>query len=662
MSTEVIDDPHVNPALEALRWRIFRVPVGEHGYVALVDAMGSDAAIAQAARVSYGKGTKTVHDDEGLIRYLMRRRHCYDAETEVLTDVGFVPWATAYDVWKEDGHPKLGIWDDAAGSLCYEEPEYVTQDFFEGKMYRVDHGGVDLLVTPEHSMWVKRKRWNGKQMVWTDSFALIPAEKLGSSSMVRYSKLAPYVLSPDFQGTDLPFRFDNPRELLRLFGFFIGDGSVDQTAANGIVFKLKKRRKRAFLEEVCTGLGWEYRPLAGASITVRATGISEFFRRTFYDADGDKRIPSLLQSLNRDDSLALLDGLRASDGSLKRGAWEYTTSVESVAEAIQIIALHAGEAAHVNQRIGGMWGVMVLSRMREPVINQVWGNTSQAQYRGDVYCAKTRTGVLVVRRNGKIVLSGNTTPFEMCEVKLLVQVPMDAWRQWIRHRTASTNEYSTRYSEAIDERATTRSDRWRLQAAGNRQGSGGDLVDWPAGFEGGQVVTPGEYLTDRELELHHLSEGIYKERLRFGIAREQARKDLPLSTYTQAYWKIDLHNLIHFLSLRMDSHAQFEIRSYATTIGRDIVAKLFPLTWQAFLDYVLDAIHLTTIDQEVLRRILTTATHAGAWPPFDLDFFRACQLPEWRGKKHVRERDECVAKLAKMGVLGFRQYVHETPL
>jgi len=133
----------------------------------------------------------------------------------------------------------------------------------------------------------------------------------------------------------------------------------------------------------------------------------------------------------------------------------------------------------------------------------------------------------------------HTTPFEMCEVKLHVRVPMDTWRQWIRHRTANVNEYSTRYSVAIDATQRTPPDGWRLQATGNRQGSSGYLD-----------ADTGSALSTRESELLKISREVYEERLSKGVAREQARKDLPLSTYTEAYWKVDLHNLLHFLELR----------------------------------------------------------------------------------------------------------------
>ncbi|MDF1527043.1 MAG: FAD-dependent thymidylate synthase [bacterium] len=186
----------------------------------------------------------------------------------------------------------------------------------------------------------------------------------------------------------------------------------------------------------------------------------------------------------------------------------------------------------------------------------------------------------------------HTTPFEMCEVKLHVRVPMDLWRQWIRHRTANVNEYSTRYSLAIDRFRTTQPDQWRLQSEINRQGS-----------EGGMDTDVGQRLTERETQAQSFLKEIYDERIERGVAREQARKDLPLSTYTEAYWKIDLHNLLHFLNLRMDHKAQLEIREYAETIGEKIVQKWVPLAWEAFMDYRHGSVSLSSDEVAVLALI-----------------------------------------------------------
>ncbi|MBQ9875383.1 MAG: FAD-dependent thymidylate synthase [Thermoguttaceae bacterium] len=228
----------------------------------------------------------------------------------------------------------------------------------------------------------------------------------------------------------------------------------------------------------------------------------------------------------------------------------------------------------------------------------------------------------------------HSTPFEMAEVKLMIQIPMDAWRQWVRHRTASINEYSTRYSVAIDAAQTTDPSAWRLQATSNRQGSDG-FADASLGAE----------LTASETAFQESARALYEKRVELGVAREQARKDLPLSTYTRAYWKCDLRNLFHFLSLRMEKHAQLEIREYATIIGEEIVKPLFPNAYEAFVDYELGAATLSRLEQETIARLAAVGKI-----PASLADVEECGDPSWRGLTRCRERDEAIEKLVKLGL------------
>ena len=234
----------------------------------------------------------------------------------------------------------------------------------------------------------------------------------------------------------------------------------------------------------------------------------------------------------------------------------------------------------------------------------------------------------------------HSTPFEMAELKFLVRVPMDCWRQWIRHRTANVNEYSTRYSVAIDSLQQTEPDQWRLQSASNRQGSGEFLP-----------VEEGTKLTESERAFQQAAAKLYADRLEIGVAREQARKDLPLCSYTEAYWKIDLHNLLHFLALRMDSHAQWEIREYAATIGRQIVQPLFPMVWEAFEDYRLHGTGLSKPEQGVITQLMSWGASQNAAPPYSTDAFMNCQDAAWKTLGRCRERDECLNKLIGLGIV-----------
>jgi thymidylate synthase (FAD) len=265
----------------------------------------------------------------------------------------------------------------------------------------------------------------------------------------------------------------------------------------------------------------------------------------------------------------------------------------------------------------------------------------------------------------------HTTPFEMAEVKLLIHCPMDVWRQWIRHRTASVNEYSTRYTTAIDEAAHTNSDEWRVQSTDNKQGSKGYLDSWPEGVKAVKYVhqladrvedrwmvvdaagnkladflfepTPGHYLSQREAQILKDCRSVYDERQKFGIANEQARKDLPLSTYTESYWKVDLHNLLHFLALRMDTHAQKEIREFAACIGEQIIAPLFPKVWRAFVDYRLEGMALSRMDIVAIQTSHYYTLHPEDWANYQGDLNTI-----FPGK---RERQECIAKLVRMRII-----------
>ncbi len=229
----------------------------------------------------------------------------------------------------------------------------------------------------------------------------------------------------------------------------------------------------------------------------------------------------------------------------------------------------------------------------------------------------------------------HTTPFEMCEIKFHLRVPMDCWRQWIRHRTANVNEYSTRYSLAIDASQRAGESRWRMQSKDNKQGS-----------EGFFDLETGKKFSDQELQLQNLSRTVYEERVNAGMAREQARKDLPLSTYTEAYWKVDLHNLLHFLWLRMDAHAQYEIRAYANTIGNEIVKRWVPIAWEAFQDYKINASSLSHIELEIIKAFHTKGKDGA------IEAARKFNIIPAAGQelKSNRERNDIEAKLIKLGI------------
>lgn len=202
----------------------------------------------------------------------------------------------------------------------------------------------------------------------------------------------------------------------------------------------------------------------------------------------------------------------------------------------------------------------------------------------------------------------HTTPFEMCEIKYHVKLPIFVARQWIRHRTANVNEYSARYSILDREFYIPAPEHLAAQSGSNRQGRGGVLT----GHEAADVLrllrADAERCHDHYIAmLNEREDGAPIDPERKGLARELARMNLTLNTYTQWYWKTDLHNLLHFLSLRADALAQYEIRAYAEAMLETVKAWV-PLTYAAFADYRLGAVTFSAGMLAVLKRMLAGET------------------------------------------------------
>jgi thymidylate synthase (FAD) len=202
----------------------------------------------------------------------------------------------------------------------------------------------------------------------------------------------------------------------------------------------------------------------------------------------------------------------------------------------------------------------------------------------------------------------HTTPFEMCEIKYHVKLPIFVARQWIRHRTANVNEYSARYSILDREFYIPAPEHLAAQSASNRQGRGKVLT----GAEAAEVLrllrADAERCHDHYMAmLNEREDGAPIDPGRKGLARELARMNLTLNTYTQWYWKTDLHNLLHFLSLRADALAQHEIRVYAEAMQKTVKAWV-PLTYGAFADYRLGAVTFSAGMLAVLKRMLAGET------------------------------------------------------
>ena len=195
----------------------------------------------------------------------------------------------------------------------------------------------------------------------------------------------------------------------------------------------------------------------------------------------------------------------------------------------------------------------------------------------------------------------HSTPFEMCEIKYHVKLPIFIARQWIRHRTANVNEYSARYSILDKEFYIPAKEQLSAQATNNRQGRG-DLITGEQADEVLKILKDDAVRTydNYEKMLNERFDGTIIDEKKSGLARELARMNLTLNSYTQWYWKTDLLNLLHFLFLRADNHAQYEIRVYAEKM-LDTVKKWVPITHAAFLDYRVGAAHLSSKGLKIVK-------------------------------------------------------------
>lgn len=223
----------------------------------------------------------------------------------------------------------------------------------------------------------------------------------------------------------------------------------------------------------------------------------------------------------------------------------------------------------------------------------------------------------------------HTTPFEMIELKFHAKMPIFVARQWVRHRTANINEYSGRYSVMSDEFYLPPKTEIRGQSKWNHQA------------RSEEQLSPEQQKRVLELlkQTYATGQSGYNEMIDMGFARELARIGLSVANYTQWYWKIDLHNLFHFLHLRMDAHAQHEVRVYAKAMAR-IVKDAFPMAYEAFNDYQVHGVHWSRLEMDILKKLKIQMTNA------KLD-----KLAEQVGMANKRELAELKTKLTSWGML-----------
>ncbi len=552
------------------------IHVLDHGFVRLDGAMADDLSVVNGARVSFARRKEEMDEsDEGLIRFLMRDRHgCYDDATEVLTQTGWKPWP---DVTGEELFATRSI----AGRLEYQPARRLVRKELRGHMIGFKGMSIDLLVTPDHrvlaSAPTRGERANPR-------FSLRPAH----SVLWRPHR---HISTAFWDGERLDsFRFDGvgfaPLPLLRLIGFFIGDGNL--SVSSHITFNSRKEREIQLLQETVHGAGLEIRQWGKN----RAVPVGPELRGLFAACyrDREKLIPAPLLQLGAPYLAALYEGLLQSDGSIgaRPGGADrhtYTTTSRRLADSVQELALKLGRSASVRPhrmkpgdgRLGNkpVWRVTIYSgRNCRPRLcltrEQADSQMGVENYDGLIHCVEVPNGTLYVRRNGYAVFSGNT-PFEHNAFRFHIRCPLFVAREWFRHRVGSFNEFSMRYAKATDDFYVPEPDDVRSQ------------VGKPGAYSFEPVEPEVAERTRKELQaVYETAYAAYERLVELGVARELARSVLPVGAYTEFYWTVNARSLMNFVSLRNADTAQREIQRYAQAVEVFLAEKM-PVTYDAFV-------------------------------------------------------------------------------
>jgi thymidylate synthase (FAD) len=553
------------------------IPVLDHGFVRLDDAMADDLSVVNGARVSFAKHKAEMDDsDAGLIRFLMRERHgCFDDATEVLTHLG-------WKAWPEVHGKELFATRSIDGQLEYQPALQLVRKEFRGHMLGFRGASIDLLVTPDHRVLANPMTTReGRQ---SPRFRLQPAHQV-------LWKAHRHTATAAWEGESLEeFDFDGVRlpaaPFLRFVGFFIGDGNLPPYA-NHVQFNLRRSREIAFLGRTAGEAGLELKRW-GVRYAVPVTPSMRSLLEACYLAR-EKVIPRRLLDMGRPLLQALWEGLRESDGSLqhRRGADRETFSTTSreLADGVQILALKLGRSASIRPhkvRPGDghygrkpRWRVTLyaprnsspaLCRTREAARSQM----GIENYDGLIHCVQVPNGTLYVRRNGYPIWSGNT-PFEHNSFRFHIRAPIFVAREWFRHRISSFNEFSMRYAKATDEFYVPEPEDVRSQ------------VGKPGAYSFEPVSEEVAERTREELRaVYEAAYSAYERLVELGVARELARAALPVGAYTEFYWTVNARALMNFLSLRNSETAQREIRLFAEACER-FLAERMPVTYAAFV-------------------------------------------------------------------------------
>jgi thymidylate synthase (FAD) len=518
-----------------------------------------EQVIYQAAKCDYSE--TPVHDQEipspvkcgeWVVESLLGndRGHygCYSSDTQVLTENGWLYWP---EVTK---NTVLAAYDIKTGVITFETPSAVQRWDYDDKMYHLEGQSLDFLVSPDHRMIVQSRKKDG---TWTESYA-ITADKV-------FEKPVRYITTGNLSTSDRTNIFtpiDNAT-FWALVGFWIGDGDI-HTSKNTLRFHLIKSRKINYLENICSELGIEFYQTKNDRYVVSYPEIGDWMKSNCLTSVKNKAFPEGYLRLEKDCVYNLFDGLRNSDGTIRRNTWSYSTTSKILSEQIQALAAinDLKFTCCVENKDNENHSDLYLLRMTDRIYPRVETNQMNrsrtynqkwVDYTGEIHCATVSTGALIVRRNGKVAVCGNC--LEHPQITLSVSGYVHSVMvQGRTHRIGTTwdcqsQRYTGKRVVKVAKNELPIEDVFYIRPPGFYTNRKGKKYEWT--------------LEDYNDELDFIYEGCkrYAKKYEKGMCEEHIRDYLSQAIRQNFVVSFNLRSILHFMDLRAKMDAQLEIQA-----------------------------------------------------------------------------------------------------
>jgi len=537
-----------------------RIDVLNHGYVRLIDHMGDDLSVVRAARTSYDAEWRAGEDegkDNKLIDYLLRNRHCYHPDMEVLTIEGWKAWKDCNSV------ETFVIPDPTTHTTTCEALPLEVFHVSDLSMCCMESDRMSYCVTPEHRLWVKPKRYSEYSVSTAESF----------TGWGNFEPMKGYGRYGSTGASDSRYQF---------LGFYLGDGSYASTGT--VTFHLRKSRKQLYIERLLHDLNIPYmlrqsNTCKGARVYSVSTpewlkGLLGPYLKCRAD---EKNIVQPVALMSGPQVRGLLDGLINSDGSVSSGRpqTQYTSTSPHLTELFVTLASTLGLECHYSHKQRDQYRATIYHGERTTL--ECRGQyLSRTPYSGNVYCTTSSSGFLLVRGGSDKfgMVCGNSTPFEAVTFTWELKSPIFVFRQLHRHRTQSISEISARYCELPEEYYIPEVSQITHQHSSNKQMR--DDVEHLEAIHIQDIISTS--CQRAFYDYHHL--------LKMGTPRELARTVLPVGTYSRMFTTMNLHNFMHMAGLRLHEHAQYEVQVFVQAM-LDLIEPIVPHSIAAFKKHAL---------------------------------------------------------------------------